>query len=264
MTFSGVLRRAARPSRRRPPARPSRRRHVPGVGEEDVEEAGPGDLDAVDRVAQPLGTARRRAARRSRAAARPARARAASPRWSSSRRSRPSSGAPGVGARARARACRCAGRRRRPRRRRAARRAGRSGTSVMVGLAGEDLVGPEELLEQHDPGELVRERHRAERELVVGARRARSRTAPPITKHDVAARLAALLQPARRTPRSRRPRRRRRAARRTRARGSGARSASSSRDLDHSTRAWRAQQLLRSAATSSTYGGRSLPTASTM
>src|SRR5581483_11926730 len=37
-------------------------------------------------------------------------------------------------------------------------------TSVMVWLAGEDLVRAVDLLEQHHPGELVRQRLRAERE----------------------------------------------------------------------------------------------------
>src|SRR3954470_19530284 len=40
--------------------------------------------------------------------------------------------------------------------------------SVVVGLTGEDLVGAEQLLEQHDPRELVRQGHRPEREPVVG------------------------------------------------------------------------------------------------
>ena len=66
---------------------------VPGVGEEDVEEAWPGDLDALARSSPRRSQTSRRAARRSRAAARRARARAASRRWSSSRRVRPSSGA---------------------------------------------------------------------------------------------------------------------------------------------------------------------------
>src|SRR3954454_432836 len=40
-------------------------------------------------------------------------------------------------------------------------------SSVVVGLAGKDLVGAVELLEQHDPGELVGQGHRPEREPVV-------------------------------------------------------------------------------------------------
>src|SRR5581483_210534 len=39
---------------------------------------------------------------------------------------------------------------------------------VVVRLTGEDLVGAEELLEQHDARELVGQGHRAEREAVVG------------------------------------------------------------------------------------------------
>src|SRR3954468_6480929 len=41
--------------------------------------------------------------------------------------------------------------------------------SVVVRLTGDDLVGAEELLEEHDAGELVGQRHRAEREPVVDA-----------------------------------------------------------------------------------------------
>src|SRR3954454_5902964 len=44
----------------------------------------------------------------------------------------------------------------------------RRAVSVVVGLTGQDLVGAEQLLEQHDAGELVGQRHRAEREVVVG------------------------------------------------------------------------------------------------
>src|SRR5215210_4328573 len=47
-------------------------------------------------------------------------------------------------------------------------------TSVMVGLAGQDLVRAEQLLEQHDARELVRQRHRPEREPVVAALELRS------------------------------------------------------------------------------------------
>ena len=36
---------------------------------------------------------------------------------------------------------------------------------MMVRLAGEELVRADQLLEQHHPRELVRERHRAERQL---------------------------------------------------------------------------------------------------
>src|SRR5688500_4388917 len=68
-------------------------------------------------------------------------------------------------------------------------------TSVMVGLAREDLVGAEELLEQHHARELVRERHRAEREPVIAAVQPAA-VRPADEEADVAARLAALLQPA--------------------------------------------------------------------
>ena len=98
---------------------------VPGVGEEEVDEAGAGDLDPLEaagaaEVPLQLGL---RGARRRRAGCRPAAPPAASPRWSCSRRARAS-----AGGRARARA-RCARRRAgpapRPRRRRAARRSNR-------------------------------------------------------------------------------------------------------------------------------------------
>src|SRR5262245_12872451 len=41
--------------------------------------------------------------------------------------------------------------------------------SVVVALTGEDLVGAEQLLEQHDPGKLMGQCHRAERQPVIGA-----------------------------------------------------------------------------------------------
>lgn len=41
--------------------------------------------------------------------------------------------------------------------------------SVIVRLTREDLVRPVELLEQHDPGELVGQRHRSQRDPLVGA-----------------------------------------------------------------------------------------------
>src|SRR4051794_19873941 len=41
--------------------------------------------------------------------------------------------------------------------------------SVVVGLTGEDLVGAEELLEQHHPRELMRQGHRSQREPVIRA-----------------------------------------------------------------------------------------------
>ena len=63
----------------------------------------------------------------------------------------------------------------------------------MVGLAGEDLVAPEELLEQHHPRELVRQRHPPERELRVVARQiGPERSAEH--EHDIEARLTPFLQ----------------------------------------------------------------------
>ena len=100
-----------------------RRVRVPGVGEEEVQEARPGDLDALDRRAEPsaqrvaeaLGDRPRRLRR--------GRAPAASPRWWSSRRSPPCAGARASGARRR-RSRRRAPRRRPPPRRRGAARTG--------------------------------------------------------------------------------------------------------------------------------------------
>src|SRR3712207_7241710 len=65
---------------------------------------------------------------------------------------------------------------------------------MMVRLAGKDLVGPEQLLEQHDAGELVGQRHGAEREPVVAPLERRPVRAAD-DEADVAARVAALLQP---------------------------------------------------------------------
>src|SRR5215207_544270 len=67
---------------------------------------------------------------------------------------------------------------------------------MMVRLAGEDLVRPVELLDQHHARELVRERHRAERQplvaaLVLGAVR------PADDEADVAPTPPAVLEPAR-------------------------------------------------------------------
>ena len=203
----------------------ARRQHVrrgagvPVVGQEDVQEAGAGDLDVVDLRAQAWPAARRRASRRSRAAAPSGRARAASRRWSRSRRSRPSSGARASGAllgagpplRSSAAAASTA-----------ERRSSIGVTSVMVGLAGEDLVGAEELLEQHDPRELVRERHRAEREPVVAAVELCAVRAAD-HEADVEARPGGDPPASARTPRSRRRCHGRRAATRTHARGGGGR-----------------------------------------
>ena len=101
-------------------ARRCHRAPVPGVGEEEVDEAGAGDLDPLDAaaLAAELGArARRRAARRRRAGFRRAARRAASPRWSCSRRARASAAgrATARGRRARLRAgrgCALADRRR--------------------------------------------------------------------------------------------------------------------------------------------------------
>ena len=105
------------PSRSPAASIPAAARAVPAVGEEQVEEAGAGDLDPLDAAAeasleldpQPLGDLPRRRAQRS--------APAASPRWSSSRRARASAAARGSAS--------GPDRRRSPQRRRARRRAAR-------------------------------------------------------------------------------------------------------------------------------------------
>src|SRR4051794_1020342 len=74
-----------------------------------------------------------------------------------------------------------------------------SGESIplqMVRLVGQDLVRAEELLEQHDLGELVRQRGGPEREAVL-ARREVQPGGPPDDEAQVAAGLAAVLEPAR-------------------------------------------------------------------
>ena len=63
----------------------------------------------------------------------------------------------------------------------------------MVWLAGNDLVRPVELLEQDDPGELVRQRHPAEREPHVAAVEVEP-ARPTDHEAEVASRLAALLE----------------------------------------------------------------------
>src|SRR5918998_1532012 len=68
--------------------------------------------------------------------------------------------------------------------------------SMMVRLPGEDLVRAEELLDQHDAGELVRERHRTEREPLVAPVELDPVRAAEHEAH-VAPRPAPLLQPAR-------------------------------------------------------------------
>ena len=67
--------------------------------------------------------------------------------------------------------------------------------SVVIGLAGQDLVTTVELLEQHDPGELVRERHRPERQPHVAVLEVDA-LGPADDEHEVEAGLAALLQKA--------------------------------------------------------------------
>src|SRR5436190_2311090 len=71
----------------------------------------------------------------------------------------------------------------------------RSAISVVVWLAGEDLMAAVELLEQHDAGELVGQRERAEREAVVDAVELEAQR-PADDKADVTAGLAAGLQEA--------------------------------------------------------------------
>src|SRR5215216_200821 len=66
----------------------------------------------------------------------------------------------------------------------------------MVRLAREDLVRPVELLDEHHARELVRERHRAERELLVTALELRP-VRPADDEADVAPAAAPLLEPAR-------------------------------------------------------------------
>ena len=65
---------------------------------------------------------------------------------------------------------------------------------IVIGLAGEDLVGTIELLEHHDPGQLVREGHRAQRQAHVSVEVEPARA--PDDEAEVAAGLAALLEPA--------------------------------------------------------------------
>ena len=67
---------------------------------------------------------------------------------------------------------------------------------MVVGLAGQDLVGAEELLEQHDPRELVRQGQRAQREAVVDVVELQPERAAD-DEAEVAPGLAALLQEAR-------------------------------------------------------------------
>src|SRR4051812_25912013 len=66
---------------------------------------------------------------------------------------------------------------------------------MVVGLARQDLVGAVELLDQHHAGELVRERHRPERQRLVAALEPEPVGAAD-DEADVATRLPAILEPA--------------------------------------------------------------------
>src|SRR4051794_38234786 len=66
---------------------------------------------------------------------------------------------------------------------------------IVIGLAREDLVGAVELLHEDHARELVRERHRAERELEVTAVELES-LRPPDDEAEVAPLLTPLLEPA--------------------------------------------------------------------
>src|SRR5438552_19184411 len=70
--------------------------------------------------------------------------------------------------------------------------------SVMVWLAGENLVSPKELLEQHDPRQLVREGERSEGDAGVGpvANRAGHAEGATDDEEEIAAGVAPLLQKA--------------------------------------------------------------------
>src|SRR4051794_1949435 len=69
------------------------------------------------------------------------------------------------------------------------------GTSVMVWLVRQDLVRAVELLEQHNAGELMGQRHRPERELHVAVLQGET-ARPAHDEAEIPARLAALLQEA--------------------------------------------------------------------
>jgi hypothetical protein len=75
---------------------------------------------------------------------------------------------------------------------------------MMVGLPRQDLVRAEQLLQEHHAGEEVRERHRAQRQREVGARKCGSERASD-HEADVAPALAALLDPVRERLRRERP-----------------------------------------------------------
>src|SRR5215211_2761951 len=66
---------------------------------------------------------------------------------------------------------------------------------IVIGLAGQDLVRPEDLLHQHHPGELMGQRHGAERQLEVAALQLQP-LGPADDEADVATLLAPLLEPA--------------------------------------------------------------------
>src|SRR4051812_12144940 len=66
---------------------------------------------------------------------------------------------------------------------------------IVIGLAGQDLVGPEDLLHQDHASELVRQGHRAERELEVAALELEA-LGPADDEADVPPLLTPLLEPA--------------------------------------------------------------------
>ena len=201
---------------------------------------GPGDLDALDPLAEPVAAAPRRAARRSPAAA-------------AQRRREQHRGVRRVVAEAGL--LRALERRPPTAVAAAVAQLGGGGLdggaelvqgshgSKMVRLARQDLVRPVQLLEQHDARELVRERHRAEGEPLVGRASARCRTGRR-SRSRRRGRPAGAPRASARTP----PRRTRRPPGRaaTRWLRSGIRrsTCSSSRTSTTSTRAWRGQHRL--------------------
>ena len=133
--------------------------------------------------------------------------------------------------------------------------------SVVVGLAGEDLVAAVELLEQHDAGELVGQRDRAEREAVVDASQLEPERAADHEAEVAAARRAAARGTAERSESIVSPP--------ASSSDTNARSGSRRGDLrrpraPRSARAARARPAASVMRTSSTNGGRSRPTATTM
>jgi hypothetical protein len=162
---------------------------VPRVGQEEVQEAGAGDLGAVEPGAEPagqlLGQPRRDVPRRGpherRVEHRRVRREVAELRLLGAFERRPGArrraldGDEGVGR-------------------------GLDGAAEQFNggrLTGEDLVCTIELLEQDDPRELVRQRHPAERELVVAALELQPAERPADDQAQVLPGLPALLQPPR-------------------------------------------------------------------